>query len=290
MNVRKRLILLLAGLLLLCGCGSETPAVPEEPEPVLPETAPAGAVSAPAIVMEGRELAEDYALPPFPGTVQDSPRYDMKRWAQGGVIQLLAEVPEADVAFYGLPWYEGSSGDTALIRWGDSLAEFDWIFCPGPSFTLPRMACLDVDGDWEDELIVVCQTGTGTGISICELHILEKNPDGTLTACTFPESLWQEEIPKLFRTGAIDGRAFAILGYELVELERFNVENLDLETASSGAIANFDVKGNSLSFRGAFCLSSKESGGPCYVAETSAWILYQDGVFILQDFHLYSYY
>lgn len=45
-----------------------------------------------------------------------------------------------------------------------------------------------------------------------------------------------------------------------------------------------------LRFQGAFCMSHKGSAAPCYVAETSAGILYQDGTFTLQNFHLYSYY
>lgn len=273
----KKVFPFLLALTLLTGCGTPAPAETE----VLPETGPAGPLSAPAIVTEGRE---HYELPPSLAASQDKPRYDMERWAQGGVIKLLAEAPEADAAFYGLPLCTDSSGDTALIRWGDSLAEFDWTFCPGPGLVRPWMTCFDIDGDWEDELAVVCQTGSGTGVSICELHIVEKDPDGTLTAYTFPESLWSAQVPTLFDTALVNGRTFAILGHELVE---FDGEGLDLETASSGAIADFSPDGESLSFRGAFCLSPENSAAPCYVAETSARVRYQDGIFTLDNFHLY---
>ena len=78
-----------------------------------------------------------------------------------------------------------------------------------------------------------------------------------------------------------------MLGHELVE---FSHEGLDLEKPSSGMIAGFSTEDwGGLRFRGAFCLSPPDSAAPCYVAETSAAVRYRDGVFTLQDFHLYSY-
>ena len=51
-------------------------------------------------------------------------RYDIDGWLRGGTIGLLAEAPEAGAAFYGLPYSENAH-ETALIRWGDSLAELE---------------------------------------------------------------------------------------------------------------------------------------------------------------------
>lgn len=282
----KRVIPLLLALALLTGCGGNP--TPVEPDPLpedstpaatetitLPETGPAGTLSASAVVMEGREPVENYELPK---TVPSNPL------AEASFPMLLAELPEANAAFYVL------QEETVLIRWGDSMAEFDWLYFT-PRQILPRLFCFDADGDWEDELIVICYIGSGTGVSIEELHILEKNSDGTLTAYTLPENLWQKEVPKLFDTAELGGRTFAILGHELVE---FNHEHggpdLDLDSASSGLIAEFSTEEwGGLRFRGAFCLSPPDSAAPCYVVETSADILYQDGIFTLQDFHLYSY-
>ncbi len=239
-------------------------------------------ISAPAVVTVGQAPAEDYELPPSPA----DPRYNAEGWIHGGVVGFLAEAPESDAAFYAAP-YRANGESPALIRWGDILAEFDWVFMT-PRTIPPRMACFDADGDFEDELIVICYAGSGTGVSIEELHILEKGSDETLTAYTFPESLWQEQLPALFDTAEISGRAFAILGHELVELQDGNV---DLDTASSGRIAGFSIEEwDGLQFQGAFCMSHKGSAAPCYAAETSAGVLYQDGAFTLQNFHLYSYY
>lgn len=296
--MKKEFPLLLA-LALLTGCAAPAPAEPE----VLPDEPPAEVetaslpelrrlepIPAPAVVTEGRAPAEDYDLPPLPlDTDWTAYRNNAMRWvADGPNIVVLAEDREADAVLYALPLYANTSQETALIRWGDSLAEFDWTLFPGPSMTLPQMKGLDT-GLGVDKLAVICQVGTGTGVSLAELHILEKGPDGTLTAYTFPESLWQEELPKLFDTAEINGRTFAMLGHELVEFNN-EYEGLDLESASSGMIANFETTDwGGLRFRGAFCLSPPDSAAPCYVAETSAGIVYENGVFTLQDFHLYSY-
>lgn len=298
----KKIFPLLLTLALLSGCAAPAPAEPETlpdepPEEVetisLPEPRRLEPISAPAVVTEGREPAEDYELPPLPqDTDWRTYRNNAEHWVTDGPnIAVLAEDREADAVLYGLPLYANTSQETALIRWGDSLAEFDWALFPGPSMTLPQIVGLDT-GLGVDKLAVICQVGTGTGVSIAELHILEKGPDGTLTAYTFPESLWQEQLPALFDTAELGGRTFAILGHELVE---FNHEHegpeLDLESASSGMIADFETTDwGGLRFRGAFCLSPPDSAAPYYVAKTSAQIIYKDGVFTLQDFHLYSYY
>lgn len=296
----KRFLPSLLALTLLAGCGGNP--APAEPEPS-PEEPPAEAetvslpesrrpelISAPAVVEEGRTPAEEYELPPLPrNTDWTVYRSNAMHWAADGPhIAVLAEDREADAVLYGLPLYANTSQETALIRWGDSLAEFDWTLFPGPSMVLPQIEVLAADSGTE-KLAVICQVGTGTGVSIQELHILEKGPDGTLTAYTFPERLWQEELPRLFRAAELDGRTFAMLGYELVEFHHEGPE-LDLEKTSSGMIADFSTEDwGGLRFRGAFCLSPPDSAMPCYVAETSAEILYRDGVFALQDFHLYSY-
>ncbi len=292
----KKFLPTLLTLTFLAGCGGNP--APAEPEVSLPEKPPAAEetvslpelrclepLSAPAVVTKGRKPAEDYDLPPSTA----DPRYNAEGWIHGGVVGFLAEDQEADAAFYAAP-YQANAESPALIRWGDSLAEFDWNFLT-PRTILPRMFCTDIDGDWEDELIVICYVGSGTGVSIEELHILEKDPNGTLTAYTFPESLWQDELPKLFSTAETGGRTFAILGHELVEFgHEHEGPDLDLAKTSSGLIAGFSTEDwGGLRFRGAFCLSPPDSAAPCYVAETSAGIFYQDGVFTLQDFHLYSY-
>lgn len=306
----RRVLALLLVLLALSACGAgvppeepgavleepDTPPAepapkPEHPDTALPELKAAEPLSAPALVTEGRAPAEDYRLPP---SVDGDPVKlveNFQDWAHSGnAAGLLGEVPEADAAFYGLPLLvSGLETVKALIRWGDSLAEFDWMY------GLPRMAqtqmyCFDVDEDGQEELAIISYAGGGTSVSIEELHVIEKGPDGTLTDYQFSESLWQEQMSEPMSAVAVEGQTFAILGEELVRFDAGDVD-IDLETACTGSIAHFSAEdgGPPFKFQGAFCLSPVGSAAPCYVAETSAGVEYRDGVFTLCNFHLYSY-
>ena len=163
----RRLPPVLLALMLLTGCGAwETEAALS-----LPKTVPAKPISAPAVVTEGRKPTKDYDLP--------TEVVRQLEWGErmGKPVAKLAELPEQDAAFYAV---EEDSSYWALLRWGGSLAEFDWSF-GGPLIVEPRLWCRDVDGDGQEEIVLVNHVGSGTGVSIEELHIVEKNLDGTLT-------------------------------------------------------------------------------------------------------------
>lgn len=272
----KRIFPLLLALAVLTVCGGS----PEGPEEVfaLPELGPAGSVSARAVRTTGSAML--VVIVP-----SDPARRETRSEENSPARRLIAELPEADAAFYAVDSPD-SPGPQAWLLWGDSIVKFDWDFTT-PQAIPPRLGCFDIDGDGEDELIVVCFTGGGTEVSIEELHVIERFKDDSCIDYAFPQSLWQEEVPKLFDTAEIDGRTFAILGHELVE---FDGEGLDLDTASSGLIAGFSIEEwGGIRFQGAFCLTRPDSAASRYVAYTSAEVLYGNGVFTLQDFHLYSY-
>lgn len=281
-----RIIPLLLMLVVLTACGAKPETVMEVlevPAFALPETAEAEPISAEAAVTEGRAPAEDYDLPlPREFSPENSwMPYDIDGWLRGGTIGLLAEAPEAGAAFYGLPYSENAH-ETALIRWGDSLAEFDWDFLTPRRF-LPRMAVMDLDGDGKDELIVLTYVGSGTGVSIYDLHVLEKNPDGTLTDYAMPGSLWQERLPPLLRFVQTDGRNFLILGRELLEIDMEHVLEGQMEP-SAGWIANFRLlpEEHAIQLLGAVDLWKTTN----YVADYTADVGYRNGVFTLSRFHL----
>ncbi|WP_297996987.1 hypothetical protein [uncultured Oscillibacter sp.] len=281
-----RIIPLLLMLVVLTACGAKPETVMEVlevPAFALPETAEAEPISSEAAVTEGRAPAEDYDLPlPREFSPENSwMRYDIDGWLRGGTIGLLAEAPEAGAAFYGLPYSENAH-ETALIRWGNSLAEFDWDFLTPRRF-LPRMAVMDLDGDGKDELIVLTYVGSGTGVSIYDLHVLEKNPDGTLTDYAMPGSLWQERLPPLLRFVQTDGRNFLILGRELLEIDMEHVLEGQMEP-SAGWIANFRLlpEEHAIQLLGAVDLWKTTN----YVADYTADVGYRDGVFTLSGFHL----
>lgn len=279
----KTRILSLALLLVLAGCGAPAPA--EESPAVfetefLPALDPLEELSTPADVTEGRAQG-DYELPKTmfydPVTEDDFPA-------------LLVELPEADAAFYGLDW------DAALIRWGDSRAEFDWPWLTSQQI-FPRLYCFDLDHDWDDELIVICHPSTGTGVSVDDLHILEKNPDGTLTDYALPWEFFSKTLGESLSVKTVNGRTYSILGAELVDITTILPEGGDpesIERFRAGDIVHFSVtpepqfNDEEIRFRGAAWLIGDEHFQPtvAYAAEVDAAVLYRDGTFTLSQIHL----
>ena len=277
----KRLLPALLALTLLSGCGAR------ETASSLPETSPAQQISAPAVVTEGREPEEDDDL----SAALDGFSEWMHRstWNQDPV-GLLAELPEQDVALYGVRDHRGD--DRALLRWEDSLAEFDWNF-GGPLTVEPRLWCWDADDDGQDEVVLVNHVGSGTGVSIEELHIVEKNEDGTLADYAFPEELWRDQLSALLTLVKGNNRVWVSLGRELVDITSQLPENLEPETLrglGTGNVAGFDTdwpRGADIRFSGSVCLDA-DGYNSWYVADISAYVSYAGGVFTLSDLHLNS--
>ena len=277
----KRLLPALLALTLLSGCGAR------ETASSLPETSPAQQISAPAVVTEGREPEEDDDL----SAALDG----FSEWMHNSTLDqnsvgLLAELPEQDVALYGVRDHRGD--DRALLRWEDSLAEFDWNF-GGPLIVEPRLWCWDVDDDGQDEVVLVNHVGSGTGVSIEEHHIVEKNEDGTLADYAFPEELWRDQLSALLTLVKGNNRVWVSLGRELVDITSQLPENLEPETLrglGTGNVAGFDTdwpRGADIRFSGSVCLDA-DGYNSWYVADISAYVSYAGGVFTLSDLHLNS--
>ncbi len=263
----KKAFLMVLACLLLAGCGapSETvtptdswpdsalaetneAAAESPPEPIStapaespPATAPAEPLSAPAVVTAGQAPEEPYDLPTEVIGLKDW--IGESRWNHDPV-GLLAELPERELSLYGVTKWLDSS---ALLRWGDSLAEFSWSF-GGPLIVEPQLWCWDVDSDGQEEVVVINHVDSGTGTSIEELHVVKKDGDGTLTDYCFPESLWQEDLSGLLSVVSDGDRTYTVLGADLVDLtDEIQTQFPDLnpamiEDTSTGRWANFSVQ------------------------------------------------
>ena len=290
--MRKALLMALI-CLLLAGCGGtgETleNAAPEETANTLPATAPVEPISAPAVVTEGQAPEKAYELPTEVMSLQSWVEDPSER--PDDAVCLLAEDPEKAAALY---LVEENSERTLLIRWEDSLAEFSWSL-GGPLLADPQFQCWDVDSDGQDEVIVINSIGSGTGVSVDELHVVEKSQDGTLTDNCFPAPLWQDDLSGLLSAAVIGNRTYAILGTELVDITA-DAAYGDPETLQygTGSIANFsasppaEASGGVLSFRGAFLIAWEGHASGSYAADITACISYENGTFTLSEFHLDS--
>lgn len=290
----KKLFPALLTLVLLTGCGRDRytlettlrlPTGDDIPQNVspLPETSPAGTISAPALVTEGRVPTVDFELP--------TEILSWEEWDGSGPLVLLAELPEQDVALYGMREYP-AGGNVVWLCWGDALAEFDWNF-GAPPLTMPALWCFDADNDGQEEVVAVTCGGTGTGIYIEVLHMVGKNEDGKLTDHTFPVELWQDQLSELLDFAVISDTAYAVLGEEAVDITgQLPIAPEELNGLNTGAICRFGVgypDSMDIYFNGSAGIRAEKIASNVYVADISAAVSYADGTFTLSDFHLHSF-
>lgn len=285
--MNKRLAASLA-CLLLAGCAApatdaEGPALEDAASQAvstaLPETEDLPILSASAVVTEGQAPVEPYELP------EEVRR--MTEWDQTSEpVALLART--ADAALYGLAGEESR----LLLRWGDTLAEFNWLYRT-PRTVAPQLWQVDADGDGVQELAAVCYSGSGTGVSIQQLHIVERNEDGTLTDYCLPEDiLCGEQLTQALRTETVGDRTFAVLGRELLEITELTEDRAPPQGLIAGSIVEFDVDpddpyGTPIRFHGSAWLEGEDYLPTAwYGADISAQVLYGNGTFTLSGLHL----
>jgi beta-lactamase regulating signal transducer with metallopeptidase domain len=79
---------------------------------------------------------------------------------------LIAELPKEDIYLYGL------KPTGVVLKYGDKIQLFNWEHTT-PRFIMPVLNKSDLDHDGKDEIICVLDAGSGTGVSLYELHVLK---------------------------------------------------------------------------------------------------------------------
>jgi len=206
---------------------------------------------------------------------------DLVEWEQTGAVGLLAE--DGSAAFYAV---EGKESNPALLCWGKRQAEFDWAYIT-PRAIGPALWLCDPDGDGKEELLVNCYGGSGTGVSLDYLHVVERSGD-TLTDYALPWDGVKSALNEHLQVFATDRGIHAALGLETVDITAALGENTPADLKIElGEIAYYDWDGEQLT--ASFGVVANGEGIPplsCYVANVEAALHYADGVFTLTEVHL----
>lgn len=190
---------------------------------------------------------------------------------------LIAMLPEKDIYLYG-------AEDGVILKQGDKLCTFAWSYLT-PRFVLPMLHSGDYDGDGTEKLMCVLYVGSGTGVSISELHILEPQSEELYRDVLFEPADYIEQLnsnigysydkeKKL--TFIIEGNEYE---YETPELfEEFNFVNI-----SYGDIIGFEYQdGINITANPGF--SFVGIAPPVYFGSVTAKIIYKEGTFTLSDY------
>ncbi len=204
--------------------------------------------------------------------------------AEGDTL-LLASIPDEKVYLYGC-----AGADAVILRMDDRCQLFRWTYA-SPRLIPPQIGYADYDRDGIKEAAISLHTGTGTGVSVEQLYLVEILENGTCSAVAYaPDqylgqlaehitaTLDQEEDRLLL---AVDGRNMG----EGIDLSAWLREGARYERIWFGSQIAFDVAGEGITLRTTpgCCFegvaSAQYEGMPDFAAE----IVWHDGGFALSD-------
>ncbi|MCR8659877.1 hypothetical protein [Paenibacillus endoradicis] len=186
-----------------------------------------------------------------------------------------------------------------MLQINDQSYTYNWTGMT-PRGILPSMALEDFDRDGQDELAVILYVGSGTGISISELHMLEINQVGDVQQVY--EYLYQPDqyISELQEKASI--RLFeqaSLLKGELAFGENsFEVDLQDLQAPDYGTINDTLIWGNITEFSvedqqliGTFgvAVGAEKIVSPIYIGKLNTVISYKDGEFTMSQYEFEEY-
>lgn len=202
-------------------------------------------------------------------------------------IWLIAELPEQDIRLYGLNFSaDGSSTDkgTVLVRWKDRFFKYAWDFLT-PRAILPILGCADYDTDNELEIAVDLYVGSGTGLSIEQLHILDYDGTDVLRDYRLDEQKYLDAFNDKLQWSL--NNSTKVVTVNMGEsVATFNLDSMLIENQMfekigiSGNIVSYMLEGGKLSISLAFgpLGGDYDIFGP-YIGDASADIQYRNGDF-----------
>ena len=254
---------------------SPAPVENEETAEPAPKLEPAKPVTVNAQVEEDRIPGGEYYLP--------EELTPMNVWLSEGSIALLAQ--QDDVSFYGV---EGKESTPALFCWGESQAEFDWWYVT-PRAIEPELWVYDIDEDGAVETVIDCYAGSGTGVSLEYIYVVEKNEYDELTSYCLPWEDLCDGINAQLQLLTMNGGTYAVLGREMLDISA-EVGESDTEkmNAAVGYIAHYERGEQGLDCT--FGVIAEGGEAPLlYVGLVEGTLHYKDGVYTLDNLHLRGY-
>lgn len=212
-------------------------------------------------------------------------------------LPLIAAIPDRDIYLYGI-----KSGGVVLCV-GDNGVYYKWESYLTPQFVLPSMYVNDYDNDGKDELAVILYLGSGTGVSLEKLHIVEISeygyqPDEASNSSTecfkdyfYSPDTYLLELKKSIKLNILNDKDKLIAKVTINDkVYNASTEELQLpgmgkiyDRAVFGNIVRFSCDGGRLSAGFALGVSGECPGPPCEIGNIRADVNYKAGKFSLSN-------
>lgn len=206
------------------------------------------------------------------------------------IIEPITTISEQDINLY--PNEEG-----VILKIGELQQPMDWIYST-PRQIMPVVQVNDYDLDDKEELAVVLHIGSGSGVAVEELHIVEfLDASGTTVQPFIDHNFESEKYMKLLRQSIgfnkidKDGELF---GQIRLEGQIYEVSMKDYQKEYGlkkigdelgfGSIVHFGIENDILTFRAAIGFSIDGVAEPQYFGEITAVVSYTSGEFMLEQY------
>lgn len=218
--------------------------------------------------------------------------------------ELLASLPDRDVYLYA-----DASADGVILVAGGREQTYDWLYMT-PRGIEPQLQARDYDGDGREELAVDLYIGSGTGLSIEELHIVDigdpQPPEASAgdgaAKPIFADHVFRPEdyLAQLDRqvafrvlndSGKLQGEVKIGNDARLVSLKDFESDDAGpiSDKLVFASIVRFELKEDGIEAGFGAGVACQKWFTPLYVGEVTAGVKYKDGAFALNGLRFRDY-
>ena len=211
-------------------------------------------------------------------------------------LPLISAIFDRGIYLYGI------KSDGVALYVGDSVHYYDWSYLT-PRFILPRLQVCDYDADGKEELSVILYVGSGTGVSVENLHIVEISE-----AQTLPGEQSDNPNPEYFKdymfsdydsqlNNAIGFKTFTKAGELMGEITThtkiYTISLKDFQSKDYGKInddivfgniVRFNSENNKLTAEFTVGITCQSFAPPIYIRVIYADVDYSEGKFELKNF------
>ncbi len=244
--------------------------------------APASSAIAPGAASTGAAPSQTVEASPSESPPEET------RIAKATTETLIGSLPEKGIFLYGV------DPEGVNLRVGDRVQHFDWLYMT-PRGVLPNLRVFDYDADGQDELAVDLYIGSGTGVSVEELHVVELQGDGPFKDRTFAPDDYIAQVNESvsFKTRrAKSGELFADLklGEKTVPISLKAYQDDEQrgkiqDRLAFGSIVSFDMDGERPQIRFGVGFFSEKFVTPEYIGYLIADLTYDaDGNFAMSNY------
>lgn len=158
-------------------------------------------------------------------------------------ICLLASLEEEGIWLYGYndEWHYGRGVFVRMKKGNyDYIKAYDWVYT-STSLIMPELIYEDYNGDGNKEIAAVFSYGTGTGVSVYRLYIIEIDENGQFSSYLFDEEDYTAQIEnRISYTIDIDSGNIILYDYG-EQLCIYNISGIETENDALNKIENIYV-------------------------------------------------